>query len=91
MKILNTSTTRLTTRWSAQETSRHLRGTAPGHDDGAGCHTAGAGPEGAADQRGGIGGDQGGAAGDGREAGAVGQGIRPAKEPLDTILRLADT
>jgi len=45
--------------------SRHLRGTAPGHDDGAGCHTAGARAEGPTDQRGGLGGDQGGEKGDG--------------------------
>ncbi len=51
--------------------SRHLRGTAAGGDDGAGCHAAGIGAKGPADQRGGVGRDQGGAEGDGRETGAV--------------------
>ena len=35
------------------------RGTAPGDDDRAGCHTAGIGAEGPGDQRGGLGGNQG--------------------------------
>jgi len=50
--------------------SRHLRGTAPGHDVRDRGYTANTGTEGPADQRGGAGGDQGCEKRNGGETGA---------------------